>query len=108
MDSPQILKIAQVTEENPSVKTFWFDYPLNSQPGQFVMIWIPRVDMKPFSISYDTGDQFAVSVFPVGPFSKALCDLKPGDRVGITGPFGNPFTINQKTHYICNPKQGVP
>lgn len=100
MDSPLLLPITAVVDENPSVKTFWFDYPLKSKPGQFVMLWIPGVDQKPFSISYDMDDRFAVSVFPVGPFSQALCALMVGNRVGVTGPYGAPFTIKPNTHYI--------
>ncbi|MBI5728414.1 MAG: dihydroorotate dehydrogenase electron transfer subunit, partial [Candidatus Magasanikbacteria bacterium] len=67
---PQFIRIARVTTENSAVQTLWFDYPLHSRAGQFVMLWIPGLDQKPLSISYDTGDRFAVSVFPVGPFSK--------------------------------------
>lgn len=97
---PLLLPIIDVQNENASVKTFWFDHALGSQPGQFIMLWVPRLDQKPLSIAYDTGDKFGVSVFPVGPFSKALCEMKPGDRVGVSGPYGNPFTIKPNTHYI--------
>lgn len=100
MNSPLLIPISRVTNENASVKTFWFDYDLKSEPGQFVMIWIPGVDQKPFSISYDDAQRFGISVFAVGPFSQALCEKKSGDRVGITGPYGNPFTIRPNTHYI--------
>ncbi len=95
-----MLPIANINNENPSVKTFWFDYPLKSAPGQFVMLWIPGLDQKPFSIAYDTGKQFGLSIFAVGPLSKKLFAMKPGDRVGITGPYGHSFTIKPNTHYI--------
>lgn len=100
MNTPALIPISRVTNENPSVKTFWFDYDLKSEPGQFVMVWIPGVDQKPFSISYDDAQHFGISVFAVGPFSQTLCEKKSGDRVGITGPYGNPFTIKPHTHYI--------
>ncbi|MBI5728430.1 MAG: dihydroorotate dehydrogenase electron transfer subunit [Candidatus Magasanikbacteria bacterium] len=29
-----------------------------------------------------------------------MCALKTGDRVGISGPYGHPFTIKPNTHYI--------
>lgn len=97
---PVLIPIKHIKQENPSVKTFMFDYELKSKPGQFVMLWVPGVDQKPFSISYDTGGEFGVSVYPVGPMSKALCEMKEGDRVGVTGPFGNEFSVKSNTHYI--------
>ncbi|MEK7084292.1 MAG: dihydroorotate dehydrogenase electron transfer subunit [Patescibacteria group bacterium] len=100
LDCPLFLPISNTKQENPHVKTFYFDYPLNSRPGQFVMVWIPGVDLKPFSVSYDNGRQFGGSVFPVGPMSKRFCSLDVGDRVGITGPYGTAFTVSKKYHYI--------
>lgn len=97
---PILLPIVKIDQENPHVKTFWFEYPLSSDPGQFVMLWIPGVDQKPFSIAYDDEKMFGLTVFAVGPLSNALFEMKVGDRVGITGPFGNSFSILQNTHYI--------
>lgn len=100
MNTPIILPITRITDENPSVKTFWFNYSLNSQPGQFVMLWIPGIDQKPFSIAYDNGREFGLSIFAVGPLSQKLFELQPGDHVGITGPYGKPFSVRNQTHYI--------
>ncbi len=100
MDTPLMLPIANITEENPHVKTFWFDYNLKSTPGQFVMLWLPGVDQKPFSIAYDNGIQFGLTIFAVGPMTNTLFEAKIGDKVGITGPYGNPFSIKENTHYI--------
>jgi dihydroorotate dehydrogenase electron transfer subunit len=71
-----MMKIKNIIHENPSVKTFFFEHDLKSQPGQFVMLWIPGVDQKPFSIAYDDGKQFGLSIFAVGPLSKRLFELK--------------------------------
>jgi len=100
MDTPLMLPIKHITQENPHVKTFWFDSPLNSEPGQFVMLWLPGVDQKPFSIAYDTGTAFGLTIFAVGTMTKKLFEANVGDRVGITGPYGNPFSIQTQTHYI--------
>ncbi len=90
----------EIKQENPSVKTFYFDYPLGSKAGQFVMMWIPGVDQKPFSIAYDTGKRFGLSIFAVGAMTQKLFELKVGSRVGITGPYGTTFSVKPKTHYI--------
>lgn len=100
IDTPLILPIIRITDENPHVKTFWFDFSLQSEPGQFVMLWIPGVDQKPFSIGYDMGNSFGLTIFAVGPLSKKLFELKAADRVGITGPYGKPFSVLPNTHYI--------
>lgn len=100
MDKPLLLPISEITDENPHVKTFWFEYDLQSKPGQFVMLWLPGVDQKPISVAYDDGERFGLTIFAVGNMTKKLFDLKPGDRLGITGPYGNPFSIQENTHYI--------
>lgn len=84
----QILPIKRIMEENQTTKTFVFEYPLGGKPGQFIMMWIPGVDEKPMSIAFDDGKEFWVTVCAVGPTSKALHDLKVGDKVGVRGPFG--------------------
>jgi dihydroorotate dehydrogenase electron transfer subunit len=100
MDTPLMLPIVQITDENPHVKTFWFEYDLQSQPGQFVFVWLPGVDQKPFSIAYDSGNRFGLTIFAVGPMTKKLFTMRPGDRVGITGPYGSSFSIKENMHYI--------
>lgn len=95
-----MIPVVEIVQENPHVKTFFFEHTLASKAGQFVMVWIPGVDQKPYSISYDTGDRFGLTIFAVGPHSKAMFDLQVGDRVGVTGPYGNPFTLQPDTHYI--------
>lgn len=95
-----MLPIANITQENPHVKTFWFDYPLKSAPGQFVMLWLPGIDQKPFSISYDNETQFGLTIFAVGNMTQTLFNAQVRDKVGITGPYGNPFSIKEYTHYI--------
>ena len=46
-----MIKIDQVINEADNVKTFMFHQRIDFVPGQFIMVWIPRVDEKPFTIS---------------------------------------------------------
>lgn len=91
LDKPIMLKIADRVKETSTVDTFYFDYELNSRPGQFVMLWLPGLDEKPFSIAYDQGGKFGLSISKVGFFTEELFKKKIGDRVGIRGPYGRPF-----------------
>jgi len=104
MDKPQYIKILKIIDENPSVKTFYFSaqggHSLNSKPGQFVMLWIPKIDQKPFSVAYDDGKTFGLTVFKRGPLTEKLFEMQTGDRVGISGPYGTSFSIKPNTHYI--------
>ncbi|MFA6525032.1 MAG: dihydroorotate dehydrogenase electron transfer subunit [Patescibacteria group bacterium] len=91
LDKPLMLPIVRRQKENVNVDTFYFQHALNSQPGQFAMLWIPGLDEKPFSIAYDTGNEMGLAIAKVGPFTEELFKLKVGDRVGIRGPYGHGF-----------------
>jgi len=96
-DNPMItMKIAHAVQENPCVKTLYFDYPLNAEPGQCVMMWIPGVGEKPMSISYSDGKRFGVSIYAVGQFSSEAVKLKAGDVAGFRGPFGTSFSLGKE------------
>ncbi len=76
------------------VKTIFFRLPAAAQvpvPGQFYMLWIPGVDQKPYSVSWQEGATVGFSFTKRGPFSERLFDLKPGDPVGLLGPLGRGF-----------------
>ncbi|MFH1790217.1 MAG: dihydroorotate dehydrogenase electron transfer subunit [bacterium] len=100
MDEPKYTKISNIIDEAENVKTFYLNHSLDSKPGQFIMLWIPDTDQKPFSISYDDGIKFGVTVFNRGPLTKKLFSMQVGDRVGITGPYGTNFSIKPNTRYI--------
>lgn len=90
-----VVKIAEIIQENPTVRTFIFDYSVNAKPGQFVDLWIPGVNEKPFSVAYDDGKQLWLTICAVGETSKKMFEFKVGDRVGIRGPFGTNFTFSE-------------
>lgn len=95
IEQPIILKIEKIVDEAKDTKTFIFNYALNARPGQFVNVWLPGIDEKPFSVSYQDNERFAVTCFAVGPFSQKLNSLKPGEKVGIRGPYGNGFMLKR-------------
>lgn len=86
------VKILEVIEETKEVKTFIIDKRMDAKPGQFAMIWIPRIGEKPFSFSR-IDDRVGVTVREVGPFTKKMNMLKKGNLAGIRGPYGNGFNI---------------
>lgn len=79
------------------VKTFTFNVSLGAKPGQFIMLWLPGVNEKPFSVAYDDGQQTKITFFAVGDMTERLASCKTGDLIGLRGPFG--------THYEWKKKQ---
>ncbi|MBU1445899.1 dihydroorotate dehydrogenase electron transfer subunit [Patescibacteria group bacterium] len=90
---PTVLKIKRIVQENPTVRTFYFDYELGSKPGQFVMLWLPGVDEIPISIAYDNGKEFALTICKVGSMTEKIFELIEGDQLGIRGPYGTYFNF---------------
>ena len=78
---PVALPIKKIVKENETTNTYVFEYFLGSKPGQFVMMWIPGVDEKPFSIAFDDGNEFWLTICNVGPSTEELFKLKEGDKV---------------------------
>lgn len=93
IEQPTMVKICDIREETPGVKTFFFQFRMLFEPGQFVMVWIPFLDEKPFTVSYIQNDIVGISVLRRGVFTAALHDKKPGDTIGIRGPYGKGFCI---------------
>jgi len=93
------LKITNLRDsklETKDVKTIKFRFSASMDPGQFFMIWIPGVDEIPMSVSYIAKDIKGITFRKVGDATTALYNLKPGEKIGIRGPFGTSFKINGK------------
>ena len=92
------MSILSVKTESPTVKTFTFKDKVcaRARPGQFLMLWIPRVDEIPLSILDANEDgTVSVAVKKVGEATQALHNKKTGEIIGIRGPFGNSFTLKR-------------
>ncbi|MFA6214617.1 MAG: dihydroorotate dehydrogenase electron transfer subunit [Candidatus Micrarchaeia archaeon] len=91
----RIAAIAKAEKENDIVSTLTFDidYP-DAQPGQFLMLWLPGFDEKPYSIAGISPLKIAVGAR--GPFSNKLCSMKKGGRVWMRGPYGKGFELKGK------------
>lgn len=95
MNNPRIVNIIDVQTETKDVKTLFFNYSVKTVPGQFYMIWIAGVDEIPMSVSYINKDSKGITFKKVGEATNALFNLKKGDKIGLRGPYGNGFKINE-------------
>ncbi|MDW8044957.1 MAG: dihydroorotate dehydrogenase electron transfer subunit [Nitrososphaerota archaeon] len=94
IDRPRIVSVKAVEDESPIVRTIYFDDEKCSEalPGQFIMVWIPGVKELPISLSLPSKKgNSAITVKPIGPGTNALYNVKPGDKIGVRGPYGTPF-----------------
>lgn len=71
--------------------------PLDYMPGQFMQISVPGYGEAPISVSSSPTrfgpDEFEMVVRRVGSVSGALHRLGAGDRIGLRGPYGQPFPV---------------
>jgi NAD(P)H-flavin reductase len=71
--------------------------PLAFAPGQFNMLYVFGVGEVPISISGDP-DKPAVLVHTtraVGTVTKVMARLRRGDVIGVRGPYGTPWPVDQ-------------
>ncbi len=68
---------------------------LDHQPGQFLQISLPGYGEAPISFcsSPTQRDSFELCVAAVGNLSEALHDLRPGNFLGVRGPYGHGFPV---------------
>lgn len=84
------LEIKKVFEEAQDLRRVVFNKPMRSEPGQFVMMWIPGVGERPLSVMNDNPLELTVKRYG-GPFSEKVFKLYPGQRIFVRGPYGNSF-----------------
>jgi dihydroorotate dehydrogenase electron transfer subunit len=102
---PSPARVSAVAVENYRTRTLRLDRSLAAEPGQFLMLWLPGLDEKPYSPQ--AADPIAVTVTAVGPFSRALHRLAVGDTLWLRGPFGRGFSPQGSDHLLVAGGYGV-
>lgn len=97
--------ITKVERETDKVKNFILDAYIAAKPGQYVMVWLPRIHEKPFGVVIDK--PLTLSVANVGLVSKKIHELKRGDQLTFRGPYGSSFTIKEKKLLLVGGGYGV-
>ncbi|MEN8153133.1 MAG: FAD/NAD(P)-binding protein [Acidobacteriota bacterium] len=87
-------------KEMTSVDSF-FEFELKGRslghlPGQFLEISIPGIGEAPISISSPPSDEnkFEMVIRNVGSVTNAIHSLNKGENIGVRGPFGTSFPMN--------------
>jgi dihydroorotate dehydrogenase electron transfer subunit len=92
MIKTHIVPLLDVVRETHDTTTYRFRADIGGEPGQFVMVWIPRQDELPMALSY-LGPVKGVTVRVYGDATEAFTSFRPGQRIGIRGPYGNSFRL---------------
>ena len=93
IDLPRTVRVINRTVHNDDNITLQLASRTDFSPGQFLMIWLPGINEKPFSIAGHDDNGVFITVRRRGSFSGRLVDLKEGDLVGVRGPYGRPFDL---------------
>ena len=77
-------------------------------PGQFFMLLPPgRVLPRPMSLCLAVSGELAFLIDPIGPGTRALCALEPGDLLPVLGPLGNGFDLTVERPLLVGGGIGV-
>jgi dihydroorotate dehydrogenase electron transfer subunit len=78
------------------------------RPAQFFMLEAPgRLLPRPMSVCLAPPGELAFLIDPIGPATRALCALAPGDGLGILGPLGNGFRLDVERPLLVGGGIGV-
>jgi len=70
--------------------------PLGHKAGQFVEVSVAGLGEAPISVSSSpTQDGFELVVRNVGSVTNAIHNLKNGDKLGIRGPYGSGYSLDE-------------
>ena len=104
----RLYHVKEIVRPTGNIAILTLDTGLDAKPGQFVMLTIPYVGQKPFSVSQNYPLQLAIKA--IGYFTRRVYNLEPGDEVLIRGPIGQgvfPVDDFSKNVYLIGGGMGV-
>jgi dihydroorotate dehydrogenase electron transfer subunit len=117
MMRPRPTTILQRNGEGRDMVTFTIECKEQAQPGNFLLIWLPFdseggrnddiSDEIPMSVCQIRKDTLSFTVKAVGPTTSELIKLRDGDFIGVSGPYGNEFTIEDRPSLLIGGGVGI-
>jgi len=99
--APVPVPVARITKDYAGVATLDIDMPNGApfpfEPGQFNMLYAFGLGEVAISISGDPADpeRLVHTIHDVGPVTHALTHVEPGDYIGLRGPFGSTWPVDE-------------
>ena len=92
-------EVMDVITETSTIKTIKIrpGEPIDFKTGQFIELTIPGVGEAPFTPSSRPAikEMLEITVMKVGKVTEAIHNLKKGDIIGLRGPFGNGYPLDE-------------
>jgi NAD(P)H-flavin reductase len=89
--------IERIRPETPDIKTYTIrpDEPIPFKAGQFVELAVPGIGEAPFtpSSSPKISERMEITIMRTGRVTDWLDTMKEGDEVGVRGPMGRAYPI---------------
>lgn len=93
---PEPAKVVAVKRDSHDVVTLTIEAPFeHAGHGQFDQLSLPGVGEVPISISGFEDGALEHTIRAVGRTTEALCALQPGAELGVRGPFGRAWPLEQ-------------
>lgn len=97
--SPTRSEVLDVKTETPTIKSIKLqpETPMRFETGQFIELTVPGIGEAPFTPSSMSSekDTLEISVMKVGKVTERIHALNPGDVVGVRGPFGTGYPLDE-------------
>jgi NAD(P)H-flavin reductase len=107
-------EIVDIIDESPTIKSFVVvpEEKFRFSTGQFVELTLPGVGEAPFTPSSSPADteKMEISIMKAGQVTDLLHQCKKGQKVGIRGPYGNGYPVDDfagKEIYIISGGVGL-
>lgn len=101
---PHPARITEIEDEAYAIATYHLMFEddglrqrFRFQAGQFNMIYLPGIGEVPISISSDPAqpEKLGHTIRYAGNVTRAISQLKPGDVVGLRGPYGSAWPLDR-------------
>jgi len=96
---PVKTQLEEVITETPTIKTFVMrpEGGLSFETGQFIELSVPGLGEAPFTPSSSPAehDKMDVTIMKVGAVTDMLHSLSPGATLGVRGPYGKGYPLDE-------------
>ena len=92
---PSAVRLERIGDETDDTRTFFFDRKIDSRPGQFLEVSVPGYGEAPISVNSSADENLRLTIRSVGNVTRAIHRMKPGDEIGIRGPFGRGWPLDE-------------
>ncbi|RLE41989.1 anaerobic sulfite reductase subunit AsrB [Candidatus Woesearchaeota archaeon] len=107
---PRYTSITRIERLAPGIKLYRLAYKSKHKPGQFVEVFLPHYGEAPMSICSYSREYIELCVRCVGNLTRALHALHIDDKIGVRGPYGAGYPVEEfkgKHLYLIGGGTGV-